>query len=286
MTMSQVKGQEEKRRVEYFVDQHGREYVANVEKETGDPCEVLRALFQAPLGPNWFAGRLTPPAAYVKMVPIHERARRRHSVFVDYDKWLMDIDERNDAFEQKMFDFVRAATQGAGNIVEVVKNPPPVIRDLIGAAPFPPRVFVEAMAMGNRWALGQDMVTPVRVNALLDELKPQLVRSARKRGQMPTVDPFGEGSTAALDEPTLPPLSGASVTADPFASDARDVDDDENELPGGELLRERHNASNPIHSALDEISSELEGVDLEEQFDPAAAGGTTEKIPRRKTKVR
>lgn len=197
---SKVKGQEEGRRVEYFIDQHGREYVANVEISTGHPCESLRPMFLAPLGPDWFTGMLVPPQKYLTMVGARDRARRGHNVEINYVQWLQDIDTRTDEFEQKLHDFVRAATQGAGNVVEAAKNPPPIIRDLIGAPPFPPRKLVEACAAGNKWALGLSGTVPAKAQEVLDEIRPFVVRAARKIGALPTVDPLAEDGDDEGDE--------------------------------------------------------------------------------------
>lgn len=188
---AQVKGQEESRRAEHFIDQHGREYVANVEKETGDPCDVLVPLYTAPLGPDWFAGQLIPPAKYRQMVPHHLRARKRYQVEINYVQWLQDLDDRQHDFEQKLHDFARGAAKGGADIQKIVSDPPPVIRDLIGAPPFPPIILVEAMRAGNQWALGQSSIIPKKVLDLLSELKP-LVQRSKKSRDVVAEDPFAD----------------------------------------------------------------------------------------------
>src|SRR5881409_1401445 len=108
-----VRGQEEQRRVETFLDQHGREYVANVEVKTGDPCDVLRPIdWKAPIAPDWFAGLLTPPEPFRKMVPRHLRARKRYQIEIDYVAWLAQWDERMEGWQKRVHDLARGMSSG------------------------------------------------------------------------------------------------------------------------------------------------------------------------------
>lgn len=219
---AQVKGQEEKRRVEHFVDQHGREYVANVEKETGDPCEALKPLFTAPLGPDWFTGKLVPPEKYRKMVPMNLRGRKGYQVEVDYVQWLQDLEERKTMFEQKLHDFARGAAKGGADIEKIVNDPPPVIRELLGTPPFPPIVLVRAMRAGNAWAVGETEKIPVKVEALLEELRPVVQRMKRISADDPIIDPLADDDAgtefvAALAETHHDPFAELDEVFDPEA---------------------------------------------------------------------
>ena len=186
-----VKGQEEQRRVETFLDQHGREYVANVEIKTGDPCEVLRPIgWNAPQAPSWFAGQLMPPECYLKLVPRMLRARKGYQIEIDYTRWLTDLDTRDEEYRQKKYDLVRGMAGGA-DVSALAENPPPVIRDLLGVAPFPPRVLVEAMRAGNKWALGLSETVPAKVTVLLSSLEPAVKRVSRAQDEA-IIDPLAD----------------------------------------------------------------------------------------------
>lgn len=215
----QVKGQEESRRVDHFIDQHGREYVSNVEKETGDPCTTLVALYTAPLGPDWFTGQLVPHEKYRKMVPQHLRARKRYQVEIDYAQWLADLDVRDEEWRQKLHDFARGAAKGGADIVAIVSDPPPVIKELAGAPPFPPRVLVEAMAAGNAWALGLDERVPTKAVALLEALKPVVMRRV-VRESIGEIDPLADDAAASDFTNDLM----ANTAPDPF-EDLLDVEE-------------------------------------------------------------
>lgn len=222
--MGQVKGQQDKRRGEFFVDQHGREYFANIEIETGDPCEALRPYqWTAPASPDWARGLLLPPVDdrdVVRMVPQRSRARLKYQVFIDYAAWLQKWDAAYEAWQQKLHDFAKGMTGGI-NLIDAVNNPPPVLRMEVGAPPSPPRAMIEAAAAGDAWSLGLSVAVPRKAQAMLDELKPSI--DARRTG-LSGVNPFAEDSgPVAEDEDELPDFvrnAAEQSFSNAFADDA------------------------------------------------------------------
>ncbi len=230
-----VKSQADKRRYETFRDQHGRFWGANIEIETGDPCEVLSPQgWTAPSEPSWAKGLFMPPEDVVKMVPRAERAKKGYQVFVNYSLWLEKWDTRDIDYHKKMADYARGMNKtGAVNIAGLLKNPTPDLLRQVGQPPFPPREFIQAMSANNKWVLGQSTAIPnsPKLHALLELIRPQITLK-RERAQL-GVDPFEDGTE---DEGEL--VGALSVAADPFAEVVAD------------------------HAA-----------DLEEQYDHTASGG-------------
>lgn len=188
-------GQDKKRRYEEFRDQHGRVYGANVEIKTGDPCETLRAVeWTAPQNPDWYKRKLMPPMddyEIVKMVPARLRARKGFQIEINYSRWLQKWDDAYEALQRKLHDFAKGMTKSSGNMLELVNNPPPELLKLVGRGPLNvPRVFIEAMAAGNAWALGLSDKVPAKAEALLDELKP--VVTGQRKALVIGYDPLAE----------------------------------------------------------------------------------------------
>lgn len=225
---SKVKGQEEQRRPETFVDQHGREYFANVELKTGDPCEVLQPRFKAPTEPAWFRKMLMPPVddlAIVKMVPRLQRARKGYQVFIDYDAWLAKTDERDEEWDARLRDLARRMSGGL-DVLNIVKNPPPELVHYIGRKSFPPRVLIEAMKAGNPWALGLSATVPAKAVALLADLESQITGRRRRQLGTAVADPLADDDEpvdlvkqAGFDAVTdLDPFGDIEEQADPTAT--------------------------------------------------------------------
>jgi hypothetical protein len=205
----QVKGQQDKRRYEFFIDQHGREYGANIEIDTGDPCETLKAHgWTAPAAPHWAKGILMPPENCLKLVPAKQRARRGYQIEVDYDKWLVMWDEAKERYDAKVHDFARGMTNGTSNIIELVNDPPPVLREIVGPPPSPPRAFIEAARAGNAWALGQSGAVPAKAEAILRELQPIV----SKQRVAASHDPLAGDEM----EDEAPALAGMAAFLDPM----------------------------------------------------------------------
>lgn len=190
--LGNIKGQEHDRFVDHFLDQHGREYVANCEKKTADPCEVIQPVgWKAPLGPEWFVGLLTPPEPYRKIVPRHMRAKKRYQVEIDYAAWLRDWDEREESHRLRLHNLAQGMGSGM-EVIKLIENPPPALAQHIGPGPFPPRAFIEAAAAGNEWALGLTDVVPKKARAILDMLEPMLRSQRIARRDAGAVDPLSD----------------------------------------------------------------------------------------------
>lgn len=219
-------GQEKQRRYEEFRDQHGRIYSANVDIKSGMPCEVLRPLgWKAPMAPDWYAGKLIPPTddyEIVRMVPVRERARRGYQIEIDYRRWLQKWDDAHSALQRKIHDFAQGMTKSSGIMLELIANPPAELLRLVGRGPLNiPRLFIEAAAAGNPWALGESEKIPAKAEALLAELKP--VVSGQRKGLIVGFDPLAEegedeGPSEALQDALIDPFGDVEEQADPGAT--------------------------------------------------------------------
>ena len=215
-------GQEKKRRYEEFRDKHGRIYGANVEIKTGDPCEVLRAVgWKAPMAPDWASGLLMPPMddfEIVHMVPVRLRARAGFQVEINYVRWLQKWDDAFEAYQKKLHDFAKGMAKGTATLVELVNNPPPELLRIIGRGPLGiPRVFIEAAAAGNPWALGLSDKIPSKAEAILAELKP--VVTGKRKPHIIGVDPFADD-----DEDVKLPDAVVDAAIDPFGVEEEHAD--------------------------------------------------------------
>jgi hypothetical protein len=217
-------GQEKKRRYEEFRDKHGRIYGANVGIKTGDPCETLRAVgWTAPQNPEWYKRKLMPPMddmEIVQMVPAKLRARKGYQVEIHYAVWLRKWDDAYEALQRKLHDFAKGMTKSSGNMLELVNNPPPELLKLVGRGPLNvPRVFIEAMAAGNPWALGLSDKVPAKAEALLDELKP--VVTGQRKGLIIGYDPLADEDDQPIMDETMDriidPFGDEEETHDPDA---------------------------------------------------------------------
>jgi hypothetical protein len=213
-----TKGQHQKRRQDTFRDQHGRLWQGNIEIATGDPCEALApAGWTAPAAPSWAAGALLPPEDCRDMVPIQERNVRGHQVRVNYQKWLAQHDAATDARMRKIHAFAMGMA-GGQNVEQLIENPTPALREIVGPPPFPPRAMIEAAAAGNAWALGLTEDVPVKAEAALAEIKPLVTQKRRTADQ--AVDPFADED----DSPAVAALEAfAPLVPDPFATDEPSV---------------------------------------------------------------
>lgn len=251
--MPKVKGQENQRYTDIFVDQTGREYLANCEKSTNDPVDLGVYNWKAPLEPAWARNLFLPPTDdrdVVKMVPRVERNRRGFQVFIDYDAWLLKVDTSATARRERMFAIAQESFKGAELLKIMDGHPPAELLRYVGPEPMPPREVILAMRAGNEWALGLSDKIPDLALALLERIRPS-VESMRSItiGDHRIVDPFaatGSGAPEEDDEEEVRP-----VVEDPFG-------------PGGAAR------------TADELA------DLEEQYDPAATGGTLAKPLRRR----
>lgn len=165
--MPKVRAQEN-RFTDIWVDQYGREYLVNCERSTGDPVDMSVHLWKAPLSPAWAIGLFTPPTDdhdIVRLVPRIERSRKGYQVFVDHEAWI-----RKNATLQLSYDerVASLAKESGGKVSQELLR-------YVGAPPFPPRDFLQAMLAGNEWALGLSDKVPDKALAMLEQIKPAVL---------------------------------------------------------------------------------------------------------------
>lgn len=240
--MPKIKGQENQRYTEIFVDEWGREYLANCEMKTGDPIDLKVYNWTAPLEPAWARGLFLPPLDdhdVVTMVPRVQRNKKGFQILIDHRAWVAKRDNQEAQWKERITTLARESFKGA-DLMKVMDGDYPIeLLNYAGPPPFPPREFILAMAAGNEWALGLSPIIPERALAVLERIKPH-VEAQRLIG------------------------SRGGVILDPFASDtpvgAFDEDDDEPK-PFAE------DPFGPGGASLDKLE------DLEDQYDPQATGG-------------
>lgn len=131
----------DKVRTALYVDQHGREYSTQQDKETGDPA--------APLTPTtWRAPypTLYPPAKYLTF-PAH----RPGTVVIDYDRWIIDASEAETEYRTWVLQVARQQFGAAA--LQKIQERDADLRRLAGPPPASVEV-IKAMKAGNKWALG------------------------------------------------------------------------------------------------------------------------------------
>jgi hypothetical protein len=243
------KDQADNRMYETFRDQHGRFWGANIEINTGDPCEVLRPQFLAPITPEWARGILTPPEDVVEMVPRSRRAQLGYSVFVNYQKWLIKWDTRYLEREKKLSDYARGMRKDAtaAVIAELLQNPTQDLLREVGRPPFPPRKLIEAMAANNQWALGKFNGINAKIQAILDEIQPVLAAAKERVGKFTGEDPLADDDDGTLN------LTGEGDNGAPALVD-------------------------PLGDLDDVVVAGVAASDLEEQYNPAPTARRPEPV--------
>lgn len=135
--MARAKSQQDKRRIVTMFDQHGRPWTTGVENETGDPCGVLVARFNAP----WY-----PAQNYVGLDP-----RNPSRLRIAYEQMEADYREAYEAWERRVRDEARKLP--GVDAQEAVESPPQMLLDIVG--PPPPSILIpRAGIRGSRWLLG------------------------------------------------------------------------------------------------------------------------------------
>lgn len=130
--------QRKQRRGQRFTDQHGREYHAELEIKTGEPCGLIGALYQAPLVvPLKFLKRSKDPA-------------RPYDLVIDYAQWLAEIREEAADWRRRA---TAAAVKRYGDQFDASKPWPADILELF-PRPKDHEEPVIAARQGNRWVLG------------------------------------------------------------------------------------------------------------------------------------
>lgn len=143
--MPRKRQQHTERRYMEFRDQHNRRYSTWIENLTGHPCSPYIPLFSAPV---------MPPAAAMEIDP---NAPRR--VRINYRKWLSDAQA---TWRERAKSVVKLAQKHGHSTASVLENPTPDILARIGQPPTALQLIV-ACAQGNRWALGLDPRSDVRL---------------------------------------------------------------------------------------------------------------------------
>lgn len=131
------------RRYAVFTDQHGREYGATVEGDTGHPCSPIDFRHRTPSGnlPPWI-----PDAKYLQFDPL-----KQGQVTIDYESALADRRAALSHWEDLILKF--AVAMFGEKAAAEVENPSPTLIALVGPKP-PVPDLVEACQQGNKWALG------------------------------------------------------------------------------------------------------------------------------------
>jgi hypothetical protein len=239
-----IKGQEEGRRLEQFTDKFGRVYEANIEISTGDPCENLRPVgWTAPAGPEWCRGMLIPPLDDREVVRMVPRLQRARKGY------QVEIDFAR--WLQKWDDADEAFQKKLADFAHGMAKGSTMVLQLIEN---PPAELRKIIGNGPR-------------NTPRAFIQAAAAGNKWAIGETETVPPKAQ---LLLDE-IQPLITGkrnrTSIGFDPLA-------DDDADEPGAGVA---------VGMMADPLDGELEGLlDIEEQFDPKATGGTKVPPPKRR----
>lgn len=158
--------QQDKRRYMKLVDQHGREWGANIELKTGDPTGTIDPKFKAPI---------YPPARYLKVDSRREYGR----VTIDYTGWAGMLRRAWTHWNTQLQKKARQMYDAAA--AEKLENPPPALLAEVGISPEPIEPVLAA-EHGDPWVLGltterppwADLFFPERPKKAADELPDEL----------------------------------------------------------------------------------------------------------------
>ena len=197
--MPKIKGQEARRFTDFFTDNHGRQYIGNCEiglgtPPTTDPIDLVPRGWTAPIEPAWAKGLFVPPLDdrdVVKVLNRQDRAKAGYQIHIDYPAWLQKLDRQNEWFKERVAEIAKNMSGGV-NTLQLLKDPTPELLRYVGNPPFPPRELVEAMAAGNKWALGLSSEIPPKALAVLEKIKPAVIASRQPVAETPD-DPFADG---------------------------------------------------------------------------------------------
>lgn len=229
-----LKGQENQRRPEIWVDQHKRQYFVNLDILSGDPIDINRKGWRAPVNPVWAKGLFMPPlgdSEIVKLMPQRERHLKGYQLFIDYDVWLQKIDKAESTRRSRIASI--AADLSGGNALKLVANPTRDLEAYVGPPPFPPREIVEAMRAGNKWALGFSDQIPAKAVKIMDEIKLRVMASKAVR-----LDEDDQVRDPFADEMLVNPPD--SLSTDPSAVDP--LGEDEDDDPEAAAIRKMYEA--------------------------------------------
>ncbi len=203
----------QRRTTQFFTDQHGREYVAEVDKETLAPVGMIV--------PRNFKQPVPTPSKYLNPVK-----GRMGVVRIDYDGWKRDLLAASNAYTRKLNKEAQDL-YGAAFATMLDKNPPELLAR-VGSGPLPIE-FVLAMEAGKSpWALGlrkadggyypkPKWVTPGLEARMLDALK--------------TVWSADEAFSGALPVAAAGQFEDEAEVEAPFVAADVDTFEDEDEAP-------------------------------------------------------
>jgi hypothetical protein len=147
--MGKIRTQADRRKHAVFVDQFGRKWETQIEKDTMHPCTVV-----TPKGWREPEGCVTP-----EVYKSYPHVDDPFAMVIKVDEWIQALEEAQQAYEQTAANtamfmspddngsrLFRAAEDGTIFIARA-------LRGIIGNAPAPADL-VKAMKAGNKWALG------------------------------------------------------------------------------------------------------------------------------------
>lgn len=180
-----------------FVDQHGRKYSVEIDKEAMAPV--------SPLSPHDFKQPVPTPPKYLKIFP-----ERLGYTEVDYQTWKRDLLAAGMARTTKMRKLAEDMYGAAFG--KMMENPPPELLAKVGPGPIPIE-FVLAMEAGKSpWALGlrkpgggyypkPKWVTPSLEEQLLSALRTTWSGDDANWADLPVAQPGQFEDDEVLDAP-------------------------------------------------------------------------------------
>ena len=175
----------EARRSQILIDQHGREYSAEIDTDALAPV--------GPIMPRNFKQPVPTPSKYIKPIP-----GRLNEIKIDYEAWKRDVAAGEYVRTLKMRKL--AEDMYGSQFGNAMKDPPPELLAKVGPGPIPIE-FVLAMESGqSKWALGlrkadgsyypkPKWVTPELEDRLLASLKQVWSGEEAFLGGLPSANP-------------------------------------------------------------------------------------------------
>ena len=225
----------ERRRSQILIDQHGREYSAEIDTEALAPV--------GPIMPRNFKQPVPTPTKYLDPNP-----NRMNEVRVNYAAWKRDIAAGEYARTLKMRKL--AEEMYGSQFGKAMQDPPPELLAKVGPGPLPME-FVLAMESGqSKWALGfrkpdgsyypkPSWVTPDLETRMLNALRQVWSYDESFAGALPTAEPgqFADDDEVEADEA---PVAVAAFADEPDEPVTITVPNDRPDpLPVGDFIPKR-----------------------------------------------
>lgn len=131
---------------DFFTDQHGRSWHAEVEIVTGHPC--------TPLNPDGWSAPLDTPRNYIDCLrgrKARGAAREAYDLRIDYQKWISDWTESGKAWDANA---TKKAIELYGAAWDRTKGYPVDVMLVVGPRPGANLEAVKAAAAGHPYVLG------------------------------------------------------------------------------------------------------------------------------------